>query len=174
MTSDDVIMAFFPCTRFEAQISLWFRGCALQQKNQSDIEKLLKDIKLHNELHMNYVRLCQLCIVVLRKRLRMVFENPATKPHYLNEYWCMKPQIIDKNRRDNGDYQKKPTQYWFIGFEPKFNFIFEPITYVEYRTHNKATAKDGKSREVMRSMIHPQYANRFIRMYILDGEDDKE
>ena len=174
MTSDDVIMAFFPCTRFETQISLWFRGCALQQKNQSDIEKLLKDIKLHNELNMNYVRLCQLCIVVLRKRLRMVFENPATKPHYLNEYWCMKPQIIDKNRRDNGDYQKKPTQYWFIGFEPKSNFIFEPITFVEYRLHNKATAKDGKSREVMRSMIHPQYANRFIRMYILDEEDDEE
>ena len=30
---DDIIMAFFPCTRFEQQILLWFRGDAMQKKN---------------------------------------------------------------------------------------------------------------------------------------------
>ncbi len=166
-TPDDVILAFFPCTRFETQITLWFRGCALQQKNMSDIENLESDINLHKELHLNYTRLCQMCVVVLKRNLKMVFENPATKPHYLNDYWCLKPKVIDKNRRLNGDYQKKPTQYWFIGFEPHNNLVFEPLQYVEYRTHNGAKATDGKSRETMRSMIHPQYANRFIRQYIL-------
>lgn len=167
ITEDDMILAFFPCTRFETQITLWFRGCALQQKNMSDIQNLESDIQLHKELHLNYTRLCQMCIIALRKKIKLVFENPYTQPHYLTQYWCLKPSIIDKNRRDNGDYQEKPTQYWFLNFEPKQNLVFEPLDYVEYRTHNGAKARDGKSREVMRSMIHPQYANRFIRQYLI-------
>ena len=162
-----MVLAFFPCTRFETQITLWFRGCALQQKNMSDIQNLESDIQLHKELHLNYTRLCQMCIIALRKKIKLVFENPYTQPHYLTQYWCLKPSIIDKNRRDNGDYQEKPTQYWFLNFEPKQNLVFEPLDYVEYRTHNGAKARDGKSREVMRSMIHPQYANRFIRQYLI-------
>lgn len=167
ITEDDMVLAFFPCTRFETQITLWFRGCALQQKNMSDIQNLESDIQLHKELHLNYTRLCQMCIIALRKKIKLVFENPYTQPHYLTQYWCLKPSIIDKNRRDNGDYQEKPTQYWFLNFEPKQNLVFEPLDYVEYRTHNGAKARDGKSREVMRSMIHPQYANRFIRQYLI-------
>lgn len=167
MKPDDVIMAFFPCTRFETQITLWFRGQALQQKNATDIERLETDIRLHKELHNNYTKLCKLCVVVYRKNLRMVFENPETEPHYLTNYWCLKSSVLDKNRRENGDYQKKPTQYWFINFKPSNNLCFEPLEYVEYRTHNGATARDGKSRETMRSMIHPQYARRFIIQYIL-------
>lgn len=30
MSEDDLILAFFPCTRFEARIPLWFRGEAQQ------------------------------------------------------------------------------------------------------------------------------------------------
>ena len=167
ITKDDMVLAFFPCTRFETQITLWFRGCALQQKNMSDIQNLESDIQLHKELHLNYTRLCQMCIIALRKKIKLVFENPYTQPHYRTQYWCLKSSIIDKNRRDNGDYQEKPTQYWFLNFEPKQNLVFEPLDYVEYRTHNGAKARDGKSREVMRSMIHPQYANRFIRQYLI-------
>ena len=37
---DDLIIAFFPCTRFEAKVPLWFRGQAKQQKNWDDIKKL--------------------------------------------------------------------------------------------------------------------------------------
>lgn len=38
-SKDDVIMAFFPCTRFEAQISLWFRGECFSQRKWSEEEK---------------------------------------------------------------------------------------------------------------------------------------
>ena len=168
MTQDDLIMAFFPCTRFEAQILLWFRGEALQEKNFTDIQKLESDLKLHSELSHNYRLITELAIVILRKGLRMVFENPLSEQHYLTRYWCLKPAIRDKNRRENGDYMIKPTQYWFIGFEPKQNLVFEPIDYVEYRTHQGMKAKDGKSKTVRRSEIHPQYANRFIRQYLID------
>jgi hypothetical protein len=170
MTQDDLIMAFFPCTRFEAQILLWFRGEALQEKNFTDIQKLESDLKLHSELSHNYRLITELAIVILKKGLRMVFENPLSEQHYLTRYWCLKPAIRDKNRRENGDYMIKPTQYWFIGFEPKQNLVFEPLDYVEYRTHQDMKAKDGKSKTVRRSEIHPQYANRFIRQYLIDEE----
>ena len=68
------------------------------------------------------------------------------------------------NRRENGDHFIKPTQYWFINCEPKNNFIFEPLLQVEYKTVDNQNT-------VGRSMIHPQYANRFIREYIIDEEE---
>ena len=168
MTQDDLIMAFFPCTRFEAQILLHFRGDAYQMKNFSDIEKLEADLKLHSELSQNYKLITELAILVIKKGLRMVFENPYTEQHYLTRYWCLKPAIIDKDRTLNGDYCIKPTQYWFIGFEPKQNLVFEPLEYVELRNINNMKAKDGKSKTIRRSEIHPQYANRFIRQYLID------
>jgi len=168
---EDVIMAFFPCTRFEAQILLSFRGEAHQMKGYTDIEKLEKDLWLHQGLSENYELITKLAIIVLKRGLRMVFENPHGSQHYLTRYWCLKPSIVDTNRRLSGDYMTKPTQYWFIGFEPQDNLVFEPIEYVEYRTHQGMTAKDGKSKTVRRSEIHPQYASRFIRQYIIDGKE---
>jgi len=97
-----------------------------------------------------------------------VIENPYTQPHYLTQYWCIKPKLIDKNRRNNGDYMEKPTQYWFIGFEPKQNLVFEPLDYVPKRVCDYVS---GKDRARIRSEIHPQYASRFIRQYILESED---
>ena len=43
----------------------------------------------------------------------------------------------------------------------KDNFIFEPITLVQKKRVSEETT-------VERSMIHPQYANRFIRQYLID------
>lgn len=168
MSQDDVILAFFPCTRFEAQILLHFRGDVYQMKNFSDIEKLEADLKLHSELSQNYKLITELAILVIKRGLRMVFENPYTEQHYLTRYWCLKPAIIDKDRTLNGDYCIKPTQYWFIGFEPKQNLVFEPLEYVELRNINNMKAKDGKSKTLRRSEIHPQYASRFIRQFILE------
>lgn len=156
----DVIMAFFPCTRFEAQILLSFWGKQNQDKGMSDIEKLERDIRLHKELHDNYVLITKLAVVVLKRGLQMIFENPAGEQHYLTRYWCLEPSVIDKDRRRNGDAFKKPTQYWFIGCEPTYNIIMESIDYVEPKTWSGLSARE-------RSEIHPQYANRFIRQFIL-------
>lgn len=169
---DDIIMAFFPCTRFESKIPLGMRGEMAQQKNWTDLQKLQYSMKLHSELHMLYERLCQLVVVAERKELKLIIENPLTQPHYLTNYWCIKPKVKDKNRRDNGDYQVKPTQYFFINCDPQFNLVMEPLEEVEMRLHDKATSKDGKSRQVIRSMIHPQYARRFIKQYILPSGEE--
>ena len=171
---EDVIMAFFPCTRFEAKIPLLFRGEAIQQKNWTDNQKLDYSMNLHDELHENYILISKMVHIANERGLRMVIENPYTQPHYLTTYWCIKPTIIDRNRRKNGDYMKKPTQYWFIGFKPKDNLVFEPIDYVEVRTISGMTGKDNKTRQVRRSEIHPQYASRFIRQYVLDEKEIKK
>lgn len=138
-----------------------------QMKNYTDEQKLLADLQLHKELHENYETITMLALIAIRRNLKLMIENPIAEQHYLKRYWCLKPTIIDKNRRDNGDYFKKPTQYFFIGFEPKYNLVFEPIEYVEHRKERYLTAKDGKSRQVRRSEIHPQYASRFIRQYLI-------
>ena len=165
-SKDDIIFAFFPCTRFEQQILLWFRGQSKQQLKSTDMEKLELDLKLHKELSENYELITKLAIIVLRKGLRMVFENPYSEQHYLTKYWCLKPELIDRDRRENGDYFKKPTQYWFIGFKPQNNLVFEAIDYVPpMQIYNLWGTKHEDV--AMRSKIHPQYANRFIRQYLI-------
>lgn len=164
---EDLVIAFFPCTRFEARIPLAFRGESYQQKNWTDEKKLLYSMKLHKELDYLYQRLCELVIVCIRKGLKLIIENPYTQPHYLTTYWCIKPRIIDKDRRINGDHYKKPTQYFFINCEPKKNLIWEPIEFVEQKKIETVKKVNTSSRQTERSMMHPQYADRFIRHYVL-------
>ena len=74
---NDFLLAFFPCTRFEDQIQLFFRGEANQQKTSTDIEKLEKCLELHRELSYFYELVTKLAIIALRKELSLVIENPA-------------------------------------------------------------------------------------------------
>lgn len=139
---------------------LFFRGEASQQKKQSEIEKLEVDLKYHKELHELYCLITKLAIICYKKNLKLVIENPAGTQHYLNRYWCLKPSLIDDDRTKMGDYYKKPTQYWFINCEPKYNFIFEGVDV-------KIKKRVLKQNKVNRSMISPDYANRFIREFLI-------
>lgn len=62
----DLCLAFFPCTRFECQVPLLFRGENFQQQNWSDEKKLEYSMKLHEELHRLYILLCKLFQISLR------------------------------------------------------------------------------------------------------------
>lgn len=166
IAKEDVCFAFFPCIRFDSQISMSFRGDAKQQKKWSNQQKIEYSMKLHDELHYLYKKLCELVLICIEKELKIVIENPYTQPHYLSTYWCLKPVVIDKDRTVEGDFYKKPTQYFFLNIEPKNNLIFEPIECVEKRTVEGECSAEH-SMQVRRSMIHPQYADRFIRKYIL-------
>ena len=174
ISTEDVIMAFFPCTKFEDQAILGFRGDRFQMANYTDKQKLEYDIVQHSELHRNYTIITMLAIICIDRDFKLIIENPYSAQHYLTRYWAIKPMVIDKDRRENGDIYRKPTQYWFIGTKPKFNIVFEALDYVEtVIALQKIKGKDWKRREVLRSEIHPQYANRFIRKYLIDGEEEK-
>ena len=161
MEEDDLIMAFFPCIRFSNQAYMMFQCTQKQLKNLSDIEKINKVMKLHNELSFLYDKFCKLCYICLERNLKLIIENPYSQEHYLTRYFPIKPKIIDMDRTKRGDNFKKPTQYWFINCEPKNNFVMEPISLAEIKrihtTYNK----------VERSLINPNYAKRFIKEFVI-------
>lgn len=171
IAQDDLILAFFPCTYFQSYHSSWFLGTSPQHKNYTNMQKLEMVHERHELLHNNYERFCEMCMIAIKKELRMVIENPYTQPHYLTRYFPIKPKLIDNDRSKRGDKMKKPTQFWFFGFEPKNNIVIES----EYTKGNHGYAdithtKNGKSIAVQRSEIHRDYANRFIREFLIDQE----
>jgi len=125
ISEDDTIIAFFPCVRFEDQIQMAFRGTQFQMKKWSDEKKLSYDLVLHNELSNLYEKITQLAIICIRKSIPLIIENPYSTTHYLTKYWAIPAKVIDKDRTLRGDFFEKPTQYWFINCEPKYNMIFE-------------------------------------------------
>ena len=172
IAKDDICFAFFPCVRFSIQIELEFRAGSYQGQMWSDEKNLEYDIKLHKERDMLYEKICQLAIVAIRKKIKMIIENPYSERHYLTQYWCLKPSLIDNNRQLNGDYYKKPTQYFFLNCKPKNNVIFEALEYVEPNKIKCGKRIGGNNIQVSRSMIHPQYADRFIRQQILEADNE--
>lgn len=174
---DDLILAFFPCVRFENQIMLSFRGQSHGMEKWDYRQKMINDMRLMEELKTMYELVNKLFIICIERKLRLVMENPYSEEHFLRRYWCYPASIIDKDRRKNGDFFKKPTQYWFLNCKPKNNLIFEPFEYVgihkrwEHRTTKDYCETGAKNVKTARSMIHPQYANRFIRQYLIDESE---
>lgn len=101
---------------------LWFRGQNSAQKKWSLEKKMLYDMNLLDELNTMYKYVNYLFIICMRRGLKLVMENPYSEEHFLRRYWCYLPSIIDKDRRDNGDYYAKPTQYWFLNCEPNTDY----------------------------------------------------
>lgn len=165
ISKDDLIIAFFPCIRFENQMLLHLRGDAVQQKNWTLENKLANNLIFHKELYDNYCVITKLVIICLRKEIKLIIENPYSSQHYLQRYWCIKPKVLDLDRTLMGDWFKKPTQYWFINCEPLNQLLFdEPIASYEKKTIGNTHD------QVERSMISPEYARRFIRTYIVEKE----
>ena len=119
------------------------------------------DLKLMEELSHNYQLVTKMALIAMRNGFPLVIENPYSTQHFLTKYWALKPKVVDYDRRDRGDFYEKPTQYWFINRDPSENFVFESPTQKE--TKRVCHARN----QVERSMISPDYANRFIREFIL-------
>lgn len=161
ISEDDLVLAFFPCIRFEAQILLWFRGeCASQKKWTLD-QKLKYSLNLHNDLNRMYVHITKLVIIANDRKLKLMIENPYTEQHYLMKYWCIKPKIIDRDRSKMGDIWVKPTAYWCINFEP-YNHELELPDYNKKLKYNYNTGGG-----IERSLIDSEYAENFIKKYLI-------
>lgn len=171
--SSDLCLAFFPCTRFEDMIPVAFRGQQPQQSQWSDSKKLEYSMGLHKELHEFYVSICKLFLISLRGGWRLIVENPYSRIHYLTQFFPVAPKIIIRDRNLEGDYYRKPTQFYFINCEPEQNVVFEPIEQLPLlilNGKNSFLQKQKGHRQIIRSQIHPQFADRFIKTYILDKD----
>lgn len=161
ISDNDLVFAFFPCIRFEDQIILHFKGKSFGLDSWNNLQKLEYDLSLHKELSYLYEMVTKLAIVCLKKYISLIIENPYSPQHYLCRYWSLESVVVDRNRSDWGDYFIKPTQYWFINFNPRYNLIMdEPLVYNKVKTIKRV------SNIVERSLFSPDYARKFIRTYL--------
>lgn len=164
ITSNDLIIAFFPCVRFSKQITMEFLQQAPHYKKKKMVQRLEYAMKLEDERCKLWDFLCKLLIIVEKKNLRIIIENPYSSQHYLTRYFFIQPSIIDFDRRERGDYFEKPTQYWFINCKPSYN---TNALFKEQIICPKKKVLDLPSGSKERSEISPIYAKQFIEEFIL-------
>lgn len=171
ITPDDLIVAFYPCIYFNQASQTAFQMFYNNYSELSDLEKIQKILERSEKRQEYYNRLIKFCYVCLAKNIRMIFENPATEPHYLTNNFLYKPTVIDKNRMLRGDYFKKPTAYWFFNLKPTHGFSYQYDKKQKTIKHCKSGIKAGVCSEE-RSMISPDYARNFICDFILGKQQD--
>ena len=174
ISKDDLVFAFFPCTKFTEKHYLNTRCESFFFKKWDDFKRLEYTQKMISETYNNYITLCHLFEIALKKGFKMVVENPAANPHFLKDFFPFKPMITIKDRSKYGDIYKKPTNFWFVNFKPSFNFIFENIEKKPVPIVNKkeigfsgVQSKRAKEAQVERSLISPEFAKRFIKEFVL-------
>ncbi len=165
ITSDDLIMAFFPCIYFTGSSnSLLFNGTGWHKPILETIPLIIDRSQKREHF---YELLLKLCYIVYKRNLRLIFENPYDDSmHYLKNNFIAEPKVYDKNRMLRGDYFIKPTGYWFINCENTFGFT-EQYDKKQKKVRSLPSGKgDGLCSEE-RSMISPDYARNFICDFIL-------
>lgn len=126
ISRDDLIIAFFPCIYFDSMQANYYQlRCSnlyiLPKKKQYDT--VIDRIQKRNHYYTTLYKLFAICDL---SRMRLIVENPATKPQYLlHPANFIPPTFIDNDRTIRGDYFKKPTAYWFINCEPTHLFTFQ-------------------------------------------------
>lgn len=136
-------------------------------ENFTNEQKIEKCIRLEQERNMLYQLFSKMVIVCLKRNIPLIIENPYSKEHYLTRYWCIKPSVIDHDRAERGDYYKKPTQYWFFNRKPSNNLVFDAVARYPRKKITALVKDGGINDKVERSLISKDYANRFIREFII-------
>ena len=160
INKDDLVIAFFPCTYFSDQNQLLSRGDSFGQKNWSEKQKLEYSMIKMNKRNEFFNYLCKLCIIAIDKGFKLIIENPYGKANFLKQFFSIKPQLVIHDRREYGDFYKKPTQFFFINCEPGFKLFPAPdkTKYVS----NPIEDNSGFDR----SRISPTFAENFFNLFI--------
>ena len=174
ITTDDLIMAFFPCIYFTGSTNpVLFRLESVTYKNLTLKEKLDKIIQRGKDRQYFYEMIQKIVGVCLLRNLRLIIENPwnSNGAHYLKDNFFKNPDLMDNNRTLRGDDFVKTTGYWFFNCKPTFGYSFEPnkkIKTVWVQSH----PQEGGICSTERSKINPKYARNFICDFIL-GKQQK-
>jgi hypothetical protein len=171
MSSNDLIIAFFPCIYFCENNDLYFSGAHYNLKDKTEVEKTEIIIERAKNREYFYEKLLKLYAVVENDNLQLIIENPYSPFHYLVNNFPVKPAIIDKNRMLRGDYFVKPTQYFFINRKPTYGFSNQNDKQKKSISNSESGIMAGLCSEE-RSMISPDYARNFICDFIL-GKQQK-
>ena len=161
ISSDDLVLAFFPCTYFSSNNQMFFEGTNFAWRNLTQVERLDKIIERAQLRNDYYLTLLKFCKIIEERQLRCIIENPYNAHHYWRFNFPYRPAVIDMNRRLRGDYFKKPTQYIFINCAPAGKMSLQ---------YDKEEKFIKNVSTVERSMISPDYARNFICDHILGIE----
>ena len=146
ITSDDLIMAFFPCIYFTGYSNpQYFTLSNKNYKNLTLREKLDKIIKRGRDRQYFYEMVQKMVGVCLLRNLRLIIENPwsVNGAHYLKDNFFKNPDLIDNNRTLRGDDFVKPTGYWFFNCEPTFGYSLEPNQKTKTVRGSKPSSRGG-------------------------------
>lgn len=108
-----------------------------------------------------YEYFCKMYMILLKIGCKAVIENPYSTQHYLNRYFPIKSSLVIDDRTELGDIYKKPTQFWFINFEPKFNLVSK------YEKNKDFKRLKNTSYGITRSYITKEFAKLFMENYVL-------
>lgn len=172
ITSEDLIIAFFPCIYFECLSMMAFSWSYRNYQKLNTVEKTEKIIERADNRHKFYILLLKFVKVVTERNLRMIFENPYALQHYLKQGNFVKnPDVIDNNRMLRGDCYVKPTAYWFFNCQPTYGESYQNDKKKRSVLYAKKSQQAGTCSEE-RSMISPDYARNFICDFILGQENE--
>jgi len=160
-SSQDLLLAFFPCTYFEAMQSTIFRLGHCGEWKWTPRRRIDYALDRLDQRTENHRLLYQLTAVCQERGLRLVIENPATYPGYLLDGCNFPaPTIVDHDRSRRGDVMKKPTAYWFVNCVPT---RLQTMTGGGKKLRIKSLPAHSKER----SELTPEYARNFIHDFLL-------
>lgn len=166
ISSEDLIMAFFPCIYFCATSQMAFSWGSTNYRKLDVRQATDKIIERSKNREKFFVLAIKLLTIAKSKGVRLVMENPWAEQTYLKANFVTPPSLIDNNRRMRGDYFEKPTAYWFINCEPTQGKSYQCDKPKKTIVNTKGSKQAGTCSED-RSMIHPDYARNFICDFIL-------
>lgn len=164
MSRDDVVIVFFPCIYFETIQMTYYQLTNLNNKHKPKTEQIKDAIERLEKRTLFHTLLYKLMFIAEHDGLKLVIENPATKPSYLiGTQNFPNPTFIDKNRMERGDFFVKPT-HGFTRQNDKEQKIINKC---------KQGIKAGICSEE-RSMISPDYARNFICDFIIGKKQENQ
>ena len=169
ITSDDLIMAFFPCIYFDCLSQMNFGWYNHNYVNLSTKEKT-EAILTRSANREKFFRLAVMMFSVAEmKGLRLIMENPWSMQTFLKANFILPPALVDNDRSLRGDYYKKPTAYWYFNCEPTKGRSLEQ-KHKPKRIVDQPHERGGGICSEVRSLISPDYARNFICDFILGKE----
>lgn len=183
ITSDDLIMAFFPCIKFcsvAEQIQHEdFYDASQRRRRDFGTEKYYKQkwATLRNlslERFHFYDLALKMTAVVQIKKLRMIVENPWHPTNFTNHFWFIRTSLIDRDRTLRGDYFRKPTAYWFINCKPTYGESYQPTPKDKIKTitsgSGAARTKKKMSKVIGKEELNSKYIDHSSKAGLCDEE----
>ena len=166
ISTDDLIVAFFPCIYFCAMSQMAMCWTYVNYRKKSDRERTDLILERSNNRERFFRLAVKMLTVAKMRGIRLVMENPWSEQTFLKSNFVLPPSVVDMNRMKRGDYFQKPTAYWFINCEPTQGFS-------EQNDKKQKTIMKSKSSGTAklcseeRSMISPDYARNWICDFVL-------